>query len=582
MATSGFRKRRRFRRRHEDPVTPKRPRSSIIERALQLGVSGEPSLDTYKRVRLCNIFALVAVVIMVIWGVAELLIGDVGNLPLELGFLVSFAAVLTLNGFGATKAARALLVVTGNACVFIGALLFDRTSGGVLPFIALPAMPLLLFGRRERALVIVGTALPVLLFFFLETGVAVHLLGVQPRPTPPWYYAANAASAFAMGFLAPMLFYRSNLRAEAVLERIGQEKLKRVIDSDLIGVVRGRLSGSIEDANDTFLGLLGYTRNDLRTGALDLTAIAPPPELDGGLVPGVGAPLYRGSSAVYERICQRKDGTNVPALIGVAPLDESDEMVGFVLDLSAQKHVEAQQAQLSESREALRLRDLFNSIASHELKTPLTALLLNLRLLRTRLEKELPENTGLRGQVKRCDAAAARMGQLIDALLDVAQIHDGRLKLQVQDADVGETVRRAVCGFEATRNGSSQRILVDTEAPLLAKLDTLRFEEVVTNLLSNAVKYGSGQPIEVRVHHADTADLARVEVIDHGPGIDPAAAKRIFEPFQRAGSAESVPGLGLGLYVVKMIVEEHGGTIDVESQPGQGSRFIVDLPCAAP
>jgi len=84
----------------------------------------------------------------------------------------------------------------------------------------------------------------------------------------------------------------------------------------------------------------------------------------------------------------------------------------------------------------------------------------------------------------------------------------------------------------------------------------------------------------VLVHHGDCADVARVEVVDHGPGIDPAAAKRIFEPFERASSAESVPGLGLGLYVVKMIVEGHGGKIDVDSRPGQGSRFIVDLPCA--
>jgi PAS domain S-box-containing protein len=426
--------------------------------------------------------------------------------------------------------------------------------------------------------------LPVLLFAALETGLANDLLRVPRHAAPPWYYAANAATAFVMGFLSPFLFYRANLRAEAALERIGQEKLKRVIDSDLIGVVRGRLSGRIEDANDTFLSLLGYTRRDLETGALDLTAIAPPEASEADLAPEFAGLTRGSSSAVYERTCLRKDGTTVPALIGVAPLDEGDgegEIVGFVLDVSAQKNVAAQQAQLSESREALRLRDLFNSIASHELKTPLTALLLNLRLLRTRLEKEAPDNAGLRGQVKRCDSAAARMGQLIDALLDVAQIHDGRLKLSVQDADVGDAVRRAVCGFEASRNGQAQRILVETEAPMTAKLDALRFEEVVTNLLSNAVKYGSGEPIEVRVHHGDGDDVARVEVIDRGPGIEPAVAKRIFEPFQRAGSAESIPGLGLGLYVVKMIVEGHGGTIGVDSHPGHGSRFIVDLPCAS-
>jgi PAS domain S-box-containing protein len=574
--------RRRFRRRQENPVTPKRRRSSIVAWALQLGVSTGLPLDADKRVRLCNRFALVAVAIMVPWCLVEAGFGDARNLPWELGFLGCFLAVLTLNGAGATRAARLALIATANGCVFAGALLFDRGAGGTLPLLALPAIPLLLFGRGERLLVVLGAALPLLLFGVLESGAAAPLLGVHPRTAPPWYFAANAASGFAVGFLAPLLFYRDNLRAEASLERIGQERLKRVIDSDLIGVVRGRLSGRIEDANDTFLSLLGYSRKDLSSGGLDLTAIAPLPARGADSVPDLAGLPRCGSSSVYERACRRKDGTTVPTLIGVARLDDCDgEVVGFVLDLSAQKHVEAQQEQLLESREALHLRDLFNSIASHELKTPLTALMLNLRLLRTRLEKEVPDNTGLRAQVRRCDVAATRMGDLIHALLDVAQIHDGRLSLTVADTDVGDAVRRAVSGFEATGSGGPQHIVVDAEGPMTAKLDSLRFDQVVTNLLSNAVKYGSGRPIEVHVHHGQAADVARVEVIDGGPGIDPAMIQRIFEPFQRASSAESIPGLGLGLYVVKMIVEGHGGKIGVESQPGRGSRFIVDLPCAA-
>jgi PAS domain S-box-containing protein len=582
MATSRLLERWRFRRRHEDRATPKRRRLRIVEWALQLGVSRGLPVDTDKRVRLCNRFALVAIAIMVPWLLVEAGFGDARNLPWELGFLAGFLGVLTLNGAGATRAARLALIATANGCVFAGALLFDRGAGGTLPLLALPAIPLLLFGRGERLLVVLGAVLPLLLFGVLESGAAAHLLGVHPRTAPPWYFAANAASAFAIGFLAPFLFYRANLRAEASLERIGQERLKRVIDSDLIGVVRGRLSGRIEDANDTFLSLLGYSRKDLRTGGLDLTAIAPLPALGADSVPDLAGLPRCGSSSVYERACRRKDGTTVPTLIGVARLDDCDgEVVGFVLDLSAQKHVEAQQEQLLESREALHLRDLFNSIASHELKTPLTALMLNLRLLRTRLEKEVPDNTGLRAQVRRCDVAATRMGDLIHALLDVAQIHDGRLSLTVADTDVGDAVRRAVSGFEASGSGGPQHIVVDAEGPMTAKLDSLRFDQVVTNLLSNAVKYGSGRPIEVHVRHGQAADVARVEVIDRGPGIDPAMTQRIFEPFQRASSAESIPGLGLGLYVVKMIVEGHGGRIGVESQPGRGSRFIVDLPCAA-
>ena len=111
----------------------------------------------------------------------------------------------------------------------------------------------------------------------------------------------------------------------------------------------------------------------------------------------------------------------------------------------------------------------------------------------------------------------------------------------------------------------------------------MRFEQLVTNLLSNAIKYGAGKPIEVRVGRDGAADVARLEVIDHGSGIDPHMTEKIFEPFQRAVSAEEpIPGLGLGLYVVKISSTSTAGGFDVESRPGQGSRFVVDLPCVPP
>jgi signal transduction histidine kinase len=273
----------------------------------------------------------------------------------------------------------------------------------------------------------------------------------------------------------------------------------------------------------------------------------------------------------------------IPALVGVALLDEShDEVVGFVLDLTAQKHLAAQEAMLRESREALRLRDLFNSIASHELKTPLTGLMLNLQMLRRRLDREVPASAALRTQVDRCECSASRMGDLIHALLDVSQMHDGKLRLCVHEMDMVEAVRRIVSGFEVDKAGTMvPRIQVEANEAVTAQVDSLRFDQVLTNLLSNAVKYGAGKPIDVRVGHDRVADVARLEVIDRGAGIEPEMTQKIFEPFQRAVSAaETIPGLGLGLYVVKMIVEGHGGRINVESRPGAGSRFIVDLPCA--
>lgn len=553
---------------------------------LDRGVSSTRPIDVGKRIRLCNLLALVGAVIMGAWLAIELAFGDRFGLVWESAFLAGFALVLALNAHQHDRTARFALLLVANGCVSAGALFF-ADAGGSLPFFALAALPLLLFGPGEWGTIAAGAALPVLLFSLCESGLLARLLGLHPRLAPGWYLAANAFSAFVVAFLVPFFFYRSNLRAEAALERVGQERLKRVIDSDLIGVVRGKLSAQIEVANDTFLGLFGYGRKDLEAGAIDLGIIVPPESLAALARQNADAPSGSRPGLVYERSCRRKDGTSVPALIGVARLDETDdEVIGFVLDLTPQKHVQTQRALIAESEQALRLRDLFSSIASHELKTPLTSLILNLRLLRRRLEKPndrgaRDDGGGLTTQVGRCESAAQRMGELIDALLDVAQMHGGRMKLRRCETDIVQAVRRAVTGFEVDRPDGLQPIAVEAEGPVMAPVDGVRFDQVLTNLLSNAVKYGDGKPIDVRVARDPAANLARVEVIDRGPGIEPNIAAHVFEPFQRAPAARLIPGLGLGLYVVKMIVEGHGGRVEVDSQPGRGARFIVELPCGA-
>jgi PAS domain S-box-containing protein len=547
---------------------------------LERGVPRAQPVDVRKRIRLCNLLALLGAAMMAIWFAVEVRFGDPRNLAWETAFVLGFGLVLALNARRHGAAARIVLLLVANACVAAGSLLF-ADAGGHLPFFALAALPLLLFGPREWVMIAGGAALPVLLFALCDSGVLARLLGLHPRLAPGWYLAANALSAFAVAFLVPLVFYRSNLQAEAALERAGQERLKRVLDSDLIGVVRGKLSGQIEDANDTFLGLLGYTRKDLLAGTIDFGVIAPADWASalGGRAGAAAAGCAPG--LVYERSCRRNDGTSVPTLVGVARLDDTDEVIGFVLDLSAQKHVQTQRALIAESEQALRLRDLFTSIASHELKTPLTALMLNLRLARRRLDRGGEGSDGVGAQVERCEAAGRRMGDLIDSLLDVAQMHGGRLKLARRETDVVEAVRRAVSDFALDRTDGGQAIAVHAVGAVTAPVDGVRFQQVLTNLLSNAVKYGDGKPIEVRVAREAASNVARVEVIDGGPGLEPNLASRVFDPFERAAAARPIPGLGLGLYVVKMIVEGHGGHVEVDSRPGRGARFIVDLPCTA-
>ena len=434
----------------------------VFNCVLHIGVREGLPVNAIKRLRLCNVVALGGAFIMGAWAAVEGAAGTRESVGWELGFAAAFLAVLALSAAGAHRLARLLLLVTANVCVFAGALLFTEPSGG--------AAALLRDGRPPAAAVsarangcrsTLGAALPALLLVACKTGLAAALFSVHPRRRRPGTSRPTPSRRSSSPFWSPSSSSASNLKAEASLQRIGQEKLKRVIDADLIGVVRGRLSGRIEDANGTFLCLLGYTRAAISPpGALDLEddrarsglvrgrarrSWAPPRSTSGSAGARTARPSRRWSAS---------RGSTAPARRRPGVRRRDDEVVGFVLDLTAQKHVEAQQrACCADSREALRLRDLFNSIASHELKTPLTALLLNLRLLRGRLEQGGAGRRHPAPQVKRCETAAARMGELIHTLLDVAQIHDGKLTLTVRETDVVEAVRNVVSGFEERRGG---------------------------------------------------------------------------------------------------------------------------------
>jgi signal transduction histidine kinase len=181
--------------------------------------------------------------------------------------------------------------------------------------------------------------------------------------------------------------------------------------------------------------------------------------------------------------------------------------------------------------------------------------------------------------VERVLATAERQGQrlekLVAALLDVSRIHMGRLELDVEEVELGAAVSEALAHIEdeAAQSGSTLEV---SGAPVRGYWDRLRISQVVTNLLSNAVKYGGGKPVDVEFGPRD--DRAWLSVRDRGIGIEPADMSQIFERFERAVSSRNYGGLGLGLYIVKRIVESHGGTIRVESTPGEGSAFIVELP----
>ncbi len=228
-----------------------------------------------------------------------------------------------------------------------------------------------------------------------------------------------------------------------------------------------------------------------------------------------------------------------------------------------------------EAQEAVRVRDEFLSVASHELKTPLTPLAIRLQLLKRRVAAGLPidEET-----VTRIQASLGRLAWLINDLLDVTRIQSGTMSIHTRRADLREVVDSAVASLPPHQAG---RVHVQSPVQVPVRGDVPRLEQVVANLVDNALKYSEGA-VEIEVS-ADAGE-GHLQVRDHGIGIPPEQKDQLFERFYRARNATSTSygGLGLGRYIVRDIVERHGGRVWAESEQGNGSTFHVALPLLPP
>jgi PAS domain S-box-containing protein len=263
-------------------------------------------------------------------------------------------------------------------------------------------------------------------------------------------------------------------------------------------------------------------------------------------------------------------------------------LVTTVRDVTAEKRVleelrDAQQSLATKAEElaaAVQIRDEFLSIASHELKTPLTSLQLNLDLLVRAVHNHEP--LAEERAVALMDAAQRqhrRLARLVNELLDVSRIASGRLRLEPEHFDLVALTIEVCARFRSEVDALGATLHVHGARELFGEWDRLRMEQVITHLVSNAVRYGRRRPIDVLVDRQRSR--ARIEVRDEGIGIAPEASERIFGRFERAASARNYGGLGLGLYIVRQIVEAHGGTITVTSRPGEGSTFTVEVPLDA-
>ncbi|MBX8518441.1 hybrid sensor histidine kinase/response regulator [Pseudomonas cichorii] len=237
------------------------------------------------------------------------------------------------------------------------------------------------------------------------------------------------------------------------------------------------------------------------------------------------------------------------------------------------------QATQGELEHAIRMRDDFMSIVSHEVRTPLNGLILETQLRKLHLAKD---NTSaftldkLRGMVERDERQIQSLIRLIEDMLDVSRIRTGKLSIRPNAFDLSELVGQLLENFAAQIAATESTVTLFADETVIGVWDEFRIEQVVANLLTNAMRYGARKPIEVRVYCAEGE--ARVEVTDQGIGISEENQKRIFQQFERVTAKHAVAGLGLGLFISEQIVLAHGGRIVVESEEGKGSTFRVCLP----
>ncbi len=251
-----------------------------------------------------------------------------------------------------------------------------------------------------------------------------------------------------------------------------------------------------------------------------------------------------------------------------------------------------QQALVAELREAradleraVRMRDDFMSMVSHELRTPLNTLYLETQVRKMHLARGhmfffTPER--LKETAERDQRQIQAMVRLIDDLLDVTRMRNGRLSMSPQAFDLSAMAARVVAALAQQAEAAGTAIHLEAPEPLTGVWDEFRLEQVLTNLLTNALRYGGGKPVDVRV--ALRGEEAVMSVRDRGIGIAPEDQARIFQQFERAesGRREVASGLGLGLFITQQIVQGHGGRIELESTPGDGSTFRVVLPFEPP
>jgi PAS domain S-box-containing protein len=275
----------------------------------------------------------------------------------------------------------------------------------------------------------------------------------------------------------------------------------------------------------------------------------------------------------------RKDGSRFWANVVITAMRAPNgDLVGFAKvtrDLTERKRAEETSRKLTLAEGALRARDEFLLLASHEFRTPVTCLELEIQSLLRRLRAGSRIARDDIEQIRQLERHILRLAELVHIFVDVNDAAAGSLSLQLSPFDLGDLLAEAVGRSRPTSPSQGAAIELQMDGPLLGTWDRKRVGQIISGLLSNALKYGEGKP--VRVEASGDRDFVRIAVIDQGLGIAAEDHERVFERFERAVPSEHFGGLGIGLWMARQVARAHGGDIELRSAPGKGSAFVLVL-----
>ncbi|MEW6341963.1 MAG: AAA family ATPase [Pseudomonadota bacterium] len=358
-----------------------------------------------------------------------------------------------------------------------------------------------------------------------------------------------------------------------------EAKIRRLVDANIVGILIWDIEGRILEANDAFLRIVGYDRNDLLSGGLRWTDLTPPEWLERHTREWMPELRAAGTVPPYEKEYFRKDGSRVPVLAASAMLEQSgNQGVGFVLDLSERKRAEADlrkvQMELAHANRVTALGQLTASI-SHEIRQPIEAIGVNASAGLRWLARDPSDLGEVSEALERIVRDTRRAGEVIKRIHGfVVKAPTYNEMLQINEA-ISEVIT-LTCS-EADRNGVSVRMQLAEDLPLVQG-DRVQLQQVMLNLSINAIDAMGAVDDGARELTISTTmnepGVVLVTVCDSGPGIPSADIERLFEPFYTTKAS----GMGMGLSICRSIVEAHGGRLWASANVPRGAIFQFTVP----